>query len=47
VNGRDSKEMAYRLCDGFSVNTGWYNLPPGRNAKISGGKLLKAPCSLI
>jgi hypothetical protein len=19
------KEMAYRLCDGFSVNTGWYN----------------------
>jgi hypothetical protein len=20
------KEMAYRLCDGFSVNTGWYNV---------------------
>ncbi|MCL1911667.1 MAG: DUF4469 domain-containing protein [Leptospirales bacterium] len=22
------KEMAYRLCDGFSVNTGWFNAQP-------------------
>jgi len=23
------KEMAYRLCDGFAINTGWFNVQPG------------------